>query len=81
MERVYPNGVSGVKHFHAVGCLGFIIKQLLNRVLLHENVKTVMGDGLRLYTKGSKLTDNGSKFIAMANESKNENILQLATKP
>jgi phosphogluconate dehydratase len=47
--RVYPNGPADVNHFHAAGGLGFIIRELLDAGILHEDVQTVMGQGLRAY--------------------------------
>jgi phosphogluconate dehydratase len=81
MAKVYPNGLADVNHFHAAGGLGFIMGQLLDEGLLHENVKTVMGDGLRLYTYEPKLTEGGLKFVAMSDESQNEKILRPARNP
>jgi phosphogluconate dehydratase len=46
LARVYPNGQADVNHFHAAGGLGFTIAQLLNAGLLHQDVKTILGDGL-----------------------------------
>jgi len=46
IARVYPNGLADVNHFHAAGGLGFTIGQLLEAGLLHEDVKTIAGDGL-----------------------------------
>jgi phosphogluconate dehydratase len=51
LARVYPNGSADVNHFHAVGGLGFIIRALLDAGLLHEDVGTIMGPGLRAYTR------------------------------
>ena len=47
--RVYPNGPADVNHFHAAGGLAFVIRELIDAGLLHEDVMTVMGPGLRLY--------------------------------
>ena len=47
--RVYPNGPADVNHFHAAGGLSFVIRELLDAGLLHEDVQTVMGPGLRHY--------------------------------
>ncbi|MDX1516130.1 MAG: phosphogluconate dehydratase [Woeseiaceae bacterium] len=49
LARVYPNGTADVNHFHAAGGLGFVIGQLLDAGLLHEDVRTILGDGLRLF--------------------------------
>jgi len=47
LARVYPNGVADVNHFHAAGGLGYVIGQLLDAGLLHEDVRTILGAGLR----------------------------------
>ena len=59
MARVYPNGVADVNHFHAAGGLQFMIGDLLGAGLLHEDVRTVAGDGLRRYTQEPRLNDAG----------------------
>ena len=47
LTRIYPNGEADVNHFQAAGGPGFVIRELLDAGLLHENVDTVMGRGLR----------------------------------
>jgi len=59
MARVYPNGSADVNHFHAAGGLGFMIGDLLEAGLLHEDVRTVAGDGLRRYAQEPKLDVRG----------------------
>ena len=44
-----------VNHFHAAGGLGCVIRELLDAGLMHEDVRTVAGDGLRRYTAEPKL--------------------------
>jgi phosphogluconate dehydratase len=51
LARVYPNGSTDVNHFHAAGGLGYIIRELLDAGLQHEDVGTVMGTGLRAYAR------------------------------
>ncbi|WP_457935528.1 phosphogluconate dehydratase [Mesorhizobium sp. 10J20-29] len=60
LARVYPNGLADVNHFHAAGGLGFLIRELLDAGLLHEDVQTVWGEGLRPYTVEAKLGADGS---------------------
>ncbi|PLP59234.1 phosphogluconate dehydratase [Mesorhizobium loti] len=60
LARVYPNGLSDVNHFHAAGGLGFMIRELLDEGLLHEDVQTVWGEGLRPYTVEARLGADGS---------------------
>ena len=43
--RIYPNGIADVNHFHAAGGMGFLIRELLDAGLLHEDVRTVPGEG------------------------------------
>lgn len=60
LARVYPNGLADVNHFHAAGGMGFLIKQLLKTGLLHDDVRTVFGQGLEAYTVEARLGENGS---------------------
>ena len=48
--RIYPNGEADVNHFHAAGGIAFLVHTLLGAGLLHEDVHTVAGHGLSLYT-------------------------------
>lgn len=60
LARVYPNGLADVNHFHAAGGMGFLIRELLDAGLLHEDVQTVWGEGLRPYAIEAKLGTDGS---------------------
>ena len=57
MARVYPNGLADVNHFHAAGGLAYLVGELLDAGLLHEDVKTVAGDGLHRYAQEPRLLD------------------------
>ncbi len=59
LARVYPNGLADVNHFHAAGGMGFLIAQLLKGGLLHEDVRTVAGEGLSSYAIDVKLGERG----------------------
>ena len=50
LARVYPNGSADVNHFQAAGGMGYLIAQLLSAGLLHDDVHTIMGQGLYRYT-------------------------------
>ncbi len=69
LARVYPNGVADVNHFHAAGGMGFLISELLESGHLHEDVKTVWGDGLSNYTVEAKLIDEKLAFEQSPRES------------
>ncbi|MEL6837687.1 MAG: phosphogluconate dehydratase [Pseudomonadota bacterium] len=81
MAKVYPNGLADVNHFHAAGGLGYMIGELLNAGLLHDDTKTVAGDGLELYTQEPKLTDGRITYMPGAGKSHNEKVLRPANDP
>ena len=49
LTRIYPNGDSDVNHFQAAGGPGFVIRELLDAGLLHDDVTTILGKGLRAH--------------------------------
>ncbi|MFQ6775622.1 phosphogluconate dehydratase [Cereibacter sphaeroides] len=81
MAKVYPNGMADVNHFHAAGGLPYMIGQLLDAGLLHEEVQTVAGDGLSLYRREPELTEDGLVWRDGPDASQNDRILRPATDP
>ena len=81
LARVYPNGLADVNHFHAAGGLGFVIGQLLNAGLLHDDVLTVVGPGLARYTQEPKLLEGGLSWTDCASTSGNDKIVRPAADP
>ncbi|BCG97005.1 phosphogluconate dehydratase [Mesorhizobium sp. 131-2-1] len=76
LARVYPNGLADVNHFHAAGGLGFLIRELLDEGILHEDVQTVWGEGLRPYAVEARLgADGGVVREASPLESGDEKVL------
>ncbi|MGZ5181745.1 MAG: phosphogluconate dehydratase, partial [Ramlibacter sp.] len=55
LARVYPNGQADVNQFQAAGGPGFVIRELLDAGLMHEDVLTVREGGLREYTRVPEL--------------------------
>jgi phosphogluconate dehydratase len=51
LARVYPNGTADVNQFQAAGGPGFVIRELLDCGLMHEDVLTVRSRGIREYTR------------------------------
>jgi phosphogluconate dehydratase len=49
IARVYPNGSEDVNAFHAAGGMAFVVRQLLDAGLAHDDVATIAGRGLRRY--------------------------------
>ncbi len=75
--RIYPNGKADVNHFHAAGGMGFLIGELLRGGLLHEDVTTAWGTGLRGYLVEPRLGDGGALHWApAATASGDRNVLR-----
>src|SRR5688572_1756961 len=51
LARVYPNGSADVNAFQEAGGPGYVIRELLDAGLMHEDVLTVREGGLREYTR------------------------------
>ncbi|MDF3855074.1 phosphogluconate dehydratase [Paracoccus sp. P2] len=81
MARVYPNGLADVNHFHAAGGLGFMIGQLLEAGLLHDDVRTIAGGGLGAYASEPKLKDGRIEWVEGARQTLNDKILRPAASP
>jgi phosphogluconate dehydratase len=76
LARIYPNGSADVNHFHAAGGLGFTIATLLDAGLLHEDVKTVVGEGLRRYTQEPKLDGEAVRWLDGTTMSHDTSVLR-----
>ncbi len=81
ITRMYPNGAADVNHFHAAGGMGFVIRTLLDNQLLHEDVQTIIGKGLRQYTKEPKIKDGELIWEEGATASLNTSIIRAANEP
>jgi phosphogluconate dehydratase len=81
MAKVYPNGLADVNHFHAAGGLSYMIGELLSAGLLHDDVRTVAGDGLSLYTQEPKLEGERVVYAPGAGQTQNDKILRPASDP
>ena len=76
LAKVYPNGQADVNHFHACGGVPFMVRTLLEAGLLHEDVYTVMGQGLSRYTQEPFLEDGQLTWREGPSESLDPNILR-----
>ncbi|MDN7491767.1 phosphogluconate dehydratase [Burkholderia sp. AU45274] len=76
LAKIYPNGKADVNHFHAAGGVAFLVRNLLEGGLLHEDVTTVAGKGLAHYTKEPKLIDGKLTWVDGAAESHDTKVLR-----
>lgn len=83
MCRIYPNGLADVNRFQAVGGMGFLIRELRNAGLLHDDVKTIMGPqgGLSHYTQEPFLEDGELVWRDAVAESLDDAVLRPVSKP
>lgn len=81
MARVYPNGKADVNHFHAAGGLAFILRELIEHGLVHEDVMTVAGRGLRHYAREPFLDNGHLVWRDPPHESGDREILRPASDP
>jgi phosphogluconate dehydratase len=81
LAKIYPNGKADVNHYHAAGGMAFLIRNLLDGALLHEDVLTVMGRGLRRYTEEPKLVDGRLAWAPGPEQSGDTKVLRPITEP
>lgn len=81
LARVYPNGTADVNHFHAAGGMGFLIAQLLQAGLLHEQVRTILGPGLARYTVEPWLDEGRLAWRPVLDRSADDSVLRPVSQP
>ena len=81
LARVYPNGKADVNHFAAAGGLAFVIRELLDAGLMHEDVDTVVGHGMRAYTKEPFMIEGKLEWRDAAAVSGDDNVIRTAANP
>jgi phosphogluconate dehydratase len=81
ITKVYPNGAADVNHFHASGGMSFVIKTLLDNKMLHEDVNTIIGKGLRKYTQEPKISNGKISWKEGPNATLNRTIIRPAEEP
>ncbi|MEM6276612.1 MAG: phosphogluconate dehydratase [Pseudomonadota bacterium] len=81
MAKVYPNGLADVNHFHAAGGLGYMIGELVEAGLLHDDTLTVKGEGLRDYASEAQLSRGRAVWVDGPRVSLNDKIVRSADDP
>jgi len=84
LARVYPNGSADVNHFQAAGGPGFVICELLDAGLMHEDVLTVRAGpasgGIREFTRIPEL-QQGRLVWRDTGASRDEAVVRPAARP
>ncbi|WP_397471140.1 phosphogluconate dehydratase [Rheinheimera sp.] len=81
LTRIYPNGQADINHFQHAGGMALLIRELLDAGLLHEDVQTVAGPGLRRYTQQPVIQDNKLVWIDAPEQSLDPDVLATVKKP
>lgn len=82
LTKIYPNGEADVNHFQAAGGPGFVIRELLDAGLAHEDVNTILGRGLRNHCKEPFLGKDGKVvWRDLPQQSGDESVLRPASNP
>lgn len=80
--RIYPNGEADVNHFHAAGGMAFLIRELRQAGLLHDDVATILGNtGLAPYCENPQFDDNNLVWQTCNKQSFNDTVLRSLSKP
>ena len=80
LAHVYPNGLADVNEFQALGGPGFVLRELLDAGLMHEDVLTVRPGGLREYTRVPAMA-GGALAWADTGPSRDLSVLRPAAQP
>ena len=81
LTRIYPNGDADVNHFQAAGGPGFVIRELLDAGMLHEDVTTVLGHGLRAHCAEPFLDGESVVWKPVPAVSGDDSVLRSAANP
>jgi phosphogluconate dehydratase len=81
LTRIYPNGSADVNRFQVAGGMGFLIRELLDAGLLHDDTTTVAGRGLRAYAEEPWLDGGNLAWRAAPATSGDLDVLRPAGNP
>jgi phosphogluconate dehydratase len=82
ITKVYPNGKADVNHFHAAGGMAYVVRTLLENGLLHDDVTTIVGEGMSNYTKEPKMDSSANVyFVEGPSKSLDEAVIRSAKNP
>ncbi|GGC74237.1 phosphogluconate dehydratase [Marinobacter halophilus] len=81
MTRIYPNGQEDINAFHEAGGTPFLIRELLDGGYLHNDVNTVMGQGLAQYGQMPELANGSLTWQSAVKTSLRPDVLSSAAEP
>jgi len=81
LTKIYPNGQADINHFQAAGGMAYLIKELLRGGFIHNDVKTVCGEGLEKYTKEPVVRDGELVWVDGPQESLDSSVVATIEQP
>lgn len=81
LTRIYPNGSADINHFQAAGGMSLLFRELLGAGLLHNDVLTVTGKGLKDYTQEPFLEEGKLVWRSGPDASLDADVISTADKP
>jgi len=79
--RIYPNGPADINSFQQAGGMALLIRELLKGRMLHQDVQTVAGQGLKRYLERPVLSGETAQWEAGPEFSKIPEVLTTVDKP
>jgi len=81
IANVYPNGSGDVNHFAAAGGMPYVIRELVDAGLAHDDIRTVYGANLSEGAKQPVLDNDILRFEDAPEESLDETMLRSVSNP
>ncbi|MDU9047417.1 MAG: phosphogluconate dehydratase [Candidatus Electrothrix sp. Rat3] len=81
LVRIYPNGSGDINSFQQAGGMPLLIRELLAGGLVHEDVQTVVGPGLRRYLEQPMLEQGRAVWQGGPEQSRDPKIIAPLAKP
>jgi phosphogluconate dehydratase len=81
LARVYPNGEADVNQFQAAGGPGFVLRELMDAGLMHDEVPAVGARGLRAHAETPVLQGEQLRWSALPPDSGDTQIVRRAAAP
>ena len=81
LARVYPNGSADVNQFQAAGGPAFVLRELMDAGLMHDDVPAVDGRGLRAHGELPQLSGGRLRWSALPADSGDSSVVRGASAP
>jgi len=81
LARVYPNGGADVNDFQHAGGPGFVIRELLQSGLMHDDVAAVAAEGIAAYGRVPEAEGGAVRWRTLPADSPDTGVLRTAAAP